>query len=555
MIYNFFKYKDQLWFVQGKKVCRDTVRISMIVLLVAITVFTRAVTLTYNMEIHPDEHVFFENTDSLLTSILHPDVEFEENKEYPEGAYLFHLPFLLTGRIFQRLLGIPYLPRLWVRISSMSYFVLGILLGIRLLKCYFPNSEISAALYTLTMCFSLFFIEHSRYGVGDMISLFLLLLIITLTAESFSRKKTVFLFAACAACGAMGAVKWPSLFFALIPVAAWGYQEKKTVGKRFYRMLIALLITIVVTFLLFSPKAALDWHYFIRASRREMLTYVIEGKAYEDGGLLNHIAQIVVYTLIYSDFPLSLFFVAAAFLSSLRNFTLLLRKSEKNSQDMLAVLFYLVVPVSCILFFSYNLFIKMLVFRTYTPYFAIATLYAADYIAGWYKRGGVRRHFVIVLTLLMVFRGSYLIYVIHDDDRILEQIDFQITEAVDENWKRTFLVERYVLSVDMTQLKDPLVMYIDSMDDFEEGGIEIKPGDLVITGGYAHGLGGSYMFPVSGETAISRNDAWNAFKQANSLHWKGQIYPDYYYYLFGGWIRGGSLSTFTMPCNYIYYRS
>lgn len=518
--------------------------------------FTRAINLTYNMTLHPDEWVFYENTDSLLSSLLHPGMEFVENKEYPEGAYLFHLPFLFLGRLLRYLFGLPYQAQLWTRISSVCYFTLATVIGMHILWKYLAKSKTSLVIYALTMCFSVFFIEHSRYGVGDMISLFLLLLIIDLTAGAFdSGEKPAYLFSACFACGAMGAVKWPQLLFIVIPISTYLYQAPKSDRKVIIKRSAALLATFALAFLLFSPKAAMDWHYFIRASKREMMEYVVRGKAYEAGGLLNHIVQIVLYSLLYSDFPFAIGFTAVALVQSFHCALPLLRKREVSEKDTLTTLFHLIIPAVCILFFTYNLFIKMLVFRTYTPFFGLSTLYVAYITAQLYKKGKLHRILIVLLTILMVLRGASLIYIMHDDGIVEDQIQSQIADVVDDQWNRTILINSYIVPFDTTQLKNPTVMRIDSMADFDANGIELQPGDLVITGAYEFGLGGKYVLPVSGEHATDRNNAWLAFKEVNRSYWKGQTYPDYYYYLFGGWIRGGSFSTFLMPCNYIYYHS
>ena len=63
------------------------------VLVLLLVLVTRAISLTYQIDIHPDEYKFARSTDSLMNAILVPGTDFVEEKEYPEGAYYFHLPF------------------------------------------------------------------------------------------------------------------------------------------------------------------------------------------------------------------------------------------------------------------------------------------------------------------------------------------------------------------------------------------------------------------------------------------------------------------------------
>ena len=50
-------------------------RLGIVLTVSVIVLFTRAISLTYNMELHPDEHVFFTNTDNLLKSLMNPGNE------------------------------------------------------------------------------------------------------------------------------------------------------------------------------------------------------------------------------------------------------------------------------------------------------------------------------------------------------------------------------------------------------------------------------------------------------------------------------------------------
>lgn len=78
----------------------------IVLITVCIILVTRAFSLTYHMAYHPDERCFFSSTNSLMRSIFDANEVFTEFKEYPEGAYLFQLPFHLIGEVFGRLKGL-----------------------------------------------------------------------------------------------------------------------------------------------------------------------------------------------------------------------------------------------------------------------------------------------------------------------------------------------------------------------------------------------------------------------------------------------------------------
>lgn len=86
-------------------------------------------------------------------------------------------------------------------------------------------------------------------------------------------------------------------------------------------------------------------------------------------------------------------------------------------------------------------------------------------------------------------------------------------------------------------------------------GMRVQAGELLITGSYEFALAHPYIFPVNDSDTYAQDAAWNEFKERNKYCYVGQSYPEYYYYLFGGWIRGSTLGTSLMPCNYIYYAS
>lgn len=525
----------------------------LLVLISLLLLVTRCVGLTYNMALHPDEDKFFQSTTSLLQSLLDADAEFKEVKEYPEGAYLFQLPFQALGAAIGAITGVAQNAQTWGRISSVFYFVLAAILGMVILSRYLGKSKTSVVLYGLTLCFSLFFIEHSRYGVGDMISLFLMMLIIFLTAKACTTTHTHwFLLLAFAACGAMGSVKYPQVLFGLIPLSVFWYDRKKLSPKEWKRRLVLYGLTAFVTFLLFSPKAMFDWRYFYRVIRRESDAYLITGTTFEAGGLLNHIAAMVLYSLLYADFPLALALLALCFAEGFRNARHLLRSNPVEPEEGLQFLFSYGVPGMCILFFVYNLFPTLLIYRTYTPFFGISALYCAYFAGKLVEKGRWQRCAVLVLTAFMMVRGAGLMYITASPEKIREDFGTRIYEATDENWSATVQLGKYILPFDTDALVDPVSLYIGEWEAHNGGTMELTPGTLVVTGAYPFALAGEYVIPGNTRDAETI-DLWQEFAEVNEEYFVCQSYPDSFYYLFGGWLRGGTLSTSLIPCNFVYY--
>lgn len=536
-----------------KNTYSNVIFIICVIVILLFTIVSRAVGLTYNLSIHPDDIEFYFASSSLAKSLLDPTVSFEELKEYPEGAYILQLPF----QLMKELLGSSHwfwsASQCWSRISSLFYFVLSVIYGIMILTKFMSRSRTAAVLYALTMCFSLFFIEHSRYGVGDMPSLFLLMATIYHSACALQTEKMRHLVIAFACTGIMGAVKYPQIFFILIPGGTYlhmsGKNRKKTAAGILVFMLIALL-----SLLMFSPKAAVDPAYFLRVLDREGKAYVTEGAGYDTGGVINHFASTVLYTLFYSDFPLSFLLVAVYFCKSVRC------RSYEHETDYL---FQKLLPIVGIVFFAYNMFADLLVFRTLTPFFGITALYSSE-VAGrlfYYRnRKGQRlgRKLVLVLTCLMILRGGWLLHITGQQGDEKDRFTALFTTYLDDNWNKVTLIEPYNVATEYA-FGDYLICpqelpvtetYLETY--IENNGMSIQPGELVVTGAYDFWKAAPFVIPHEKSTT---EKLWTEFKTVNQDYYVGQIYPSGYYYLFGGWIRSGTLAQFLMPCNMVYYRS
>lgn len=527
-----------------------------IVALLLLTIVSRAVGLTYNLSIHPDESEFYNGSSSLAESILDPDVPFVEEKEYPEGAYVLQMPFHMLKEFLGSSHWFWRSSQCWGRISSVFYFVLSMIYGIMILTKYMSKSKLAAILYGLTMCFSLFFIEHSRYGVGDMCSLWLLMAIVYHSACALETKKIGHLIFAFFCTGVMGAVKYPQLFFILIPAGTYLRinGQSKSKGKRAAGMLLCVVV-VLLSFLMFSPKAAVDPGYFLRVITREGEAYLAEGSGYQTGGVINHVLSIVVYTLLYSDYPLSFLLVAAFFVKAIAG------KACNNGPDFL---FYKLLPITVCLFFGYNIFVTTLVFRTLTPFFGMTALYASEAAGNLYqycsrKEYKVGRTVVLLLTCVMVLRGGLLLWLTGHQGDEKDRFTALFAESADDNWNQVTLLEPYNVATEYTfadylQCPQDLPITEIHLEHYavENEDIVLQPGELLVTGAYDYWMTAPFFVPPEKD---EMKDLWESFKQANQDYYVGQIYPTAAYYLFGGWVRGGTLAQFMIPCNMVYYRS
>lgn len=524
---------------------RHFIRIALVT--VILVILTRTITLTHNRQLHPDEHVFYHSVTSLVTSILEPGTPFVENKEYPEGTYYFQLPFQLAGQILRNLAGIDGLKgaQHLGRLASVFYFIISILLGLRLLWRYLGKGIISLWIYGLTMSFSLFFIEQSRYGTGDIISLMLVMLLINLTAQATQpASKEGWWISAFFVCGILGAVKYPQLVFTLIPLSA--YLIQPNVHKKISRLLLFLL-AVVAGFFLFSPKAMLDPGYILRVIQRESTAYSVSSVA----GIrtANYLLNICLYLLLYSDFPLLPLVVLGQFLW--RFVSLLSQRKTAAAKSATEILFVYSIPGVCLFFLTYNLFVSTQFFRTYTPLFGVLILYTSCVAEILFSRHRLGRITVLFLAVCMILRGIAFVWVLSDDDKIQKKLSSMVSGAVDENWDETWYTS--IFSFPVSDNPDASVHDHLSMDPLIEynDGYTIQPGQLVITGAWAFYRGYPYLLGKDAPNVVN----WTAFTAANQNYYVGRLYPDFYYYLFGGWVRGSTLSQYEFPCHFIYYRS
>ena len=262
-----------------------------------------------------------------------------------------------------------------------------------------------------------------------------------------------------------------------------------------------------------------------------------------------------LYVSLYSDFPFSLGILTCCFVNLFRKYSTdkKTHRTKTSHKATKRYLFYIVIPVVCTVFFVYNLLPSLLIFRTYSPFFGIGTLYVSYYIAKMIGKGKVQRMVVAVLIVFMVIRGGGLLFVTSSQNRLNTDFQAQINEAVDDSWSKTLIITPYNLSFEGNEKTDIQKMTLEQYNEFSDVDLEISEGELVVTGGFPYALAGEYILPGNTNDK-DRMAVWREFTEVNAEYFVGQSYPDWYYYVYGGWIRGGTLSTSLIPCNYIYFR-
>lgn len=544
------------------------------ILFVALIIVTRAISLKHGMFLHSDEYVFFNAAASLKDYVLGNSPVYHEIKEYPEGAIVMYLPFHIASAFFSHITGAGSIDiQLLDRIASTFYFTMGSVCAAMTVYKFFSKKPVYVLASLLISTFSIMHIEQSRYGTGDSISFFLLSLIIFISASSLAdsvsfRRRSGMVLTAFFLCGVLCAVKYPLIYFVLIPVYAGIKLLKNENAIKKWSFSAAFIFATLIGFAIFSPKAALDPMYIVRCSQREIEAYIKEGNT-EMGGLANHILQVFLYALLYSGFPLMpLFFVLTVI--SIEKMPVNVSDSREifennrvyNLSGEIQTFFgkYLVTVI--LIFLSYNLLVKNLYMRTLYPFYFVADIYVAAAIGNWYYSGGLKKYTVMALSLFCIIRGSWLVYALSDDTE-QDRLASMINETVDENWQFTtgFNPPFIIMPSNFPDLINTDISYLIYDRWEEEENTILREGELVVTGTMDYSTYTQYIIPLKSdgsdpvkERILEGMRRWSVFKAINEEYYVDRIYPEYYYHLFGAWIKGTSMTTFEFPTTYLYYR-
>ncbi len=510
---------------------------------VVLIILTRALTIKHNIYLHPDEHVFFRSTERLVNYLLGTSKSYDPVKPYPEGTYVFHAAFQILFRFFSMtdILNI----QLIGRIASICFFSIGVVLGFLLLRRCFGYCLRTFIIYGLTMIFSLFQLEQSRYGTSDPLSFMLLMLVLLISSLIYDQKGNRFalLILESIVCGFLGSIKYPLLYFCVFPLIAAIRSSTRT-NERNAIIGIVLFFT-AFGFFMTSPKTLSDISFIYRTIVIEGSSYIIHGNPSELGGFYNHILSVIIYMTVYSG-------LLGGPLLSIPLFS-----TKKESHKKITILWKIDIPLVFLGFFIFNIFAKTIFMRNFYLLACIIDLYACvgiSRIIGSPKKFFVK-YISITCLVITVLRGGYFFTLLtsQSDNIALQQT---IQDIADENWSQTTIMgpgRNYILSIDKNGLKNLKEIDLDDNYFLNSESFHLTPGEMVITGTMDYSKCAPYILPISNKSINTLIDRWKKYKFINSDYLCFQNYPEWWYGLFGFWIKGTTGTDYEFPTNYIYY--
>lgn len=518
---------------RSPKFTRKRILLIIIFSMLALILITRLLTLRHGLKLHPDEIVFFSSASSLfLNSPYHV------YKLYPEGAFLLQMPFQMARQLVLLLMHYGdgaqlYGAHMTGRFAAVFYFSLGAVLGCTFLY-QIQKKTSPIVLFAGMIVFSLFQIEQSRYGTGEAPSFFLMMAVLNLLVLYLRSNKVWLLYVAAFATGVLGAVKYPQLYFILLPIGAACLNRRSSKS-------LAINIPVVLLFTLaglicFSPSL-LKPGFLSQVISRETNAYLANPNIVSAGTPLGHLISLTIYHLFYADVPLAPAFAIVGV------FALFKQSEKKNSRALFAVF----VPLVFVGFFVYNLFITTLFFRTYYLYFCLFMLYSAIGLAELFAKKHIKP-LVLALLCVMVLRGGYLTALLAQPQKEAGAVLYS-----HENWSEestvTFAGLGFVngdIPAQATQLgmNDAFITKTPSLEESE----------FCIFGGYEYAIARNRIFEIKDANVRSATNGWNTFKEQNEQYRFDQLYPDYYYYLFGYWLEGSMGTLYEFPSVYYYYK-
>ena len=503
---------------------------------------TRGYGIKHNFMGQPDEHVFYGSTEILMYDILYGD-EYEPLKPYPEGTYVFRLPFHLLAQSVQLEEDYTYNVRLFGRISSVFYYSLGCVFGLWLVVSVLGGGKAGAVIYALTSVFSLFQIEISRYGTFDPLSHLVLMMAIFFITKYIRSLKIAFMLAAAFCIGVAAAGKYSLAYFILLPLAVLVLQPGSVKYK--LRQLCLIGIAVFAGFVLFSPSVIKNPRFFIDTVFGGMEGYIVGGNPEGYSTIPESFFSALVYQLFYSDLPLCTVFVVICVLHLFRNGEATLERK----------FFSIVLPVVVGVFLFYNCLLTTFFLRTLFPYYCLCSCYAAAGL-GRMCNGRKMRLAAIILCMLMVLRSAYFVSVLGDTQAARRSAENLQQQFADEPVKEVLWLGRFFIAPELDEAFSAYEQQRVSLDQLMNGDFpEIQPGQLVLTDSMEHGWAKYCLFAPNKDEMINLLSGWERFKEDNSEYYVGSLYPDYYYWLFGYWVHGSTATNYEFPNSYLYYKA
>lgn len=520
---------------------KGRLRLLLVIAAMAVCVATtRGAAIWHGLNLHTDEIVFHSTSSGVVNDHI-----YQPYKAYPEGAFLLQVPFQWLGKIASQY-GVrgDYTARNWARLASIAYYMAGCVAGAVLVFRMSGRRVRAVCFYALAMAFSLLQIEMSRYGSGDPPSVMVLLLLLLCIDLYFEKDALGYLGLAFFLSGMLSAIKYPQIYFAILPIAALLMRFAQGGVSRWKAITVAVIAT-AAGFCLFSPALLTDPQFFREICDRELTAYLTGNNFGGYGTPLNNLASLMLYHLIYADVPLATPLVA------LGVYALCGRAS--GSQLPRERFFAFVLPAAAVLFAAYNVFMKAFFFRTLYPYFCICALYTAIGLDWLWQRKAFRAA-VCVVCALTVARGSFLSYAMSrpmQGDRIGQII------TASEGWpdyNRALVLGTDYLDCGVGYLGNDETLYY-PCDLYEtEPFPTLEEGDFAITSPYQFGFARRRLLGFPNLPTKTIVLGWEAFMRENGRYIIAKTYPDYYYYIFGYWMHGTTATFFEFPTNYVFYK-
>ena len=270
---------------------------------------------------------------------------------------------------------------------------------------------------------------------------------------------------------------------------------------------------------------------------RETKGYITSPNLVSAGTPLGHLLSLSLYHLFYSDVPFAPVFAVIGVLSLYKN-------SEKTRA---ATFFSVFAPLVFAGFFVYNLFSTTLFFRTYYLYFCFFILYTSIGLAELFTRKRVKQ-LVLALLCVMVLRGGFLLSLLSQPQK-----DAGAPLLAHEMWSddatATFVGSGFVNGDIPSGATE-----IDLKDAFLSTTPALEDGEFCIIGGYQYCVARNKIFEIKDADVRSVTNGWNSFREENAPYLFYQLYPDYYYSLFGYWLEGSMGTLYEFPSVYYYYK-
>gem|GEM_PF-2545400 len=286
--------------------------------------------------------------------------------------------------------------------------------------------------------------------------------------------------------------------------------------------------------------------YIYRASTRELDAYLGSPQKITIARIYSHFMSVFTYAMLYSGFPFMPLFFATEVIS---------HHKKGRSPNSVDTLFFAVIPLLIIIFLMYNLFVQLIILRSFYPFFFLTDIYVAVYIAHLIEKRGAARLVSLILCAIMVLRGAYLMFLlsIKNDSDTMSRI---VASAVDENWNKTTILSGFIiLPTGYFDYKNVQVINISDKRFSSASSMQLEEGELFLNGARDFALHPFLCgFLPAAYDRSEAVDIWNTFKEVNADYYVGTLYPKYIYYLFGFWIRGSSGTSHEFPTNYVYYR-